>query len=222
MADPSSTGNAPDMKQEYDLTEQDFLRYPVWIGVHNHDYGQPWYDKADEQTVRPWTEPLPFAEKRGIALVKGTFELADGSTYPGFFSAVGHNWDEPIPGRRMKNGTYTKPLQWSARRTGGPLTILALQRPVIFVGGQLFDFHLRRPPRRKPYIKKFYTAIGKPPEAVFPARFFADAGLSTRIVEGRMDGFFTFPLDQPHEIDTGKMLLLEPGDPDPPPIPGHA
>src|SRR5947209_6634781 len=68
---------------------------------------------------------------RGFALVKATFELADGSTYPDFFSAVRPNWDEPIPGRRMKDSTYTKPLQWSARRTGGPLTILSLHRPVI-------------------------------------------------------------------------------------------
>lgn len=216
MATTSSTANIPEMKPEYELTEQDFLRYPVWIGVHNYDYGQPWYDLADEQTFRPWTEPLPFAEKRGIALVKATFQLADGGTYPGFFSAVRHNWDEPIPGRKLKDGTYTKPLQWSARRTGGPLTILALQRPVMFIGDRLLDFHLKRPPRRKPYVKEFYAALGKPPESVFPVRFFADPSLSTAIIEGRMDGFFSFPLDKPHEIDTGKTLLLEPDDPPPP------
>lgn len=213
MSDQSSPAPLPEMKQVHELTEQDLLRHPVWIGVHNYDYGQPWYNEADDQTFRPWAEPLPFAEERGLALVRGTFELADGSAYPGFFSAVRHNWDEPIPGRRLKDGTYAKPLQWSARRTGGPLTILSLQNPVIFIGPRGFDFHLKRPPRRKPYIKDFYAAIGKPPNAVFPVRFFADPGLSTRIIVGQMDGFFTFPLDRPHEIDTGETLLLEPDDP---------
>src|SRR5689334_3630758 len=68
MPEQSNSESLPEMKQDYDLTPEDFLRYPVWIGVHNYDYGQPWYEKADEQTFRPWTEPLPFAEKRGTPL----------------------------------------------------------------------------------------------------------------------------------------------------------
>ena len=216
MPEQSSSESLPEMKQDCDLTPQDFLRYPVWIGVHNYDYGKPWYNLAgDECTFRPWTEPLPFAENRGTALVTANFELADGSRYPGFFSAVRHNWDEPLPSRKRPDGSYTQPLQWSARRGGGPLTILALQRPVIFLNGEEFDFHLKRFPRRKPYIKQFYAAIGKPPEAVFPVRFFADPTLSTRILKGRMDGFFSFPLDEPHEIDSGATLLLESDDDSP-------
>jgi hypothetical protein len=200
------------MKQEFDLTPEDFVRHPVWIGVHNFDSDEPWYELSDEQTFRPWTGPLPFAEKRGFVLVSATFDLADGGQYPGYFTAVRENWDEPLPPRKMKDGNYTEPKQWSARRGGSPLSILSLHCPVIFLGGRSFDFHLKRPPRRKRYIKDFYAAIGKAPEAVFPVRFHADPGLAAGIVEGRMDGFYSFPLDKPFEIDTGETLLLETDD----------
>jgi len=55
----------PRMRQEYDLTPADFNRCPVWVSVHNHDSDEPWYDQADENTFRPWTGALPFAEPRG-------------------------------------------------------------------------------------------------------------------------------------------------------------
>src|SRR5438552_16309205 len=45
----------PEMKQESELTLADFLRHPIWIGVHNYDVDEPWYEESDEETVRPWT-----------------------------------------------------------------------------------------------------------------------------------------------------------------------
>jgi len=136
-----------------------------------------------------------------------TFELADGSKYPGYIRAVPDNWDTPLPPRKMRDGNYTKPLQWSARRGGSPLSILSLHCPVMFVDGRGLDFHLKREPRRKAHVRNFYETVGKPPNAVFPVRFHADPVLASRIVEGRMDGFYTFPLDKPFEIDTGAALL---------------
>jgi len=213
MSDTSIPTPTPELKQIYDLRPEDFVRQPVLVGVHNFDYGQPWYELSDEQTFRPWTGPLPFAEERGFVLVAATFELADGSGYPGYFWAVRENWDEPLPPRKMRDGNYTKPLQWSARRGGSPLSILSLHCPVIFVGGRSLDFHLKREPRRKAHIQDFYATIGKPPGAVFPVRFFADPKLASRIIEGRMDGFYTFPLDKPFEINTGAAeLLVESGE----------
>jgi hypothetical protein len=122
----------PEMKQVYEPAASDFERYPVWIGVHNYDYGQPWHRFSDEQTFRPWTGPLPFTEERGVVLVTATFELADGSRYSGYVRAVREDWDVPLPPRRMRDGSYTKAKQWSARRCGSPLSILSLHLPVMF------------------------------------------------------------------------------------------
>ena len=47
------------------------------------------------------------------------------------------------------------------------------------------------------------------PNAVFPVRFYADSNLAIGIVEGHIDGFYSFPLDKPFEIDTGESLLKE-------------
>jgi len=195
MSDPSLP--VPEMKQDYDLTFDDFVRHPVWIGVHNFDSGEPWYELSDEQTFRPWTRALPFDEPRGFVLVTATFELADGSHYPGYFRAVREDWDVPLPPRRMRDGNYAKPLQWSARRCGSPLSILSLHCPIMFVGGRALDFHLRRKePRRTMHIKDFYDTLGKSPRQVFPVRFHADPSLANRIVEGRMEGFYSLPARQ--------------------------
>ena len=215
MTDQIQPAITPEMKQEYDLCASDFVRHPVWIGVHNYDSGEPWYELSDEQTFRPWTDPLPFPNIRGIAQVAATFELADGSVYSGYFSPQREDWDAPLPPRRMRDGNYTKPLQWSARRCGSPLSILSLHRPVMFVEGRGLDFHLRlREPRRTAHIKDFYAALGKLPRAVFPVRFYADPSLASGIVEGRMDGFYAFPLDKPFEINTGEAELNKEGVPE--------
>jgi hypothetical protein len=71
----------PELKQEYALSLADFSRQPVWVGVHNFDSDEPWYEQSDEETFRPWTGPLPFAETRGFVLAAATFELADGTVW---------------------------------------------------------------------------------------------------------------------------------------------
>ena len=59
----------------------------------------------------------------------------------------------------------------------------------------------------RPLLQAFYAAIKKSPAAVFPVRFYADPSLASGIISGRMDGFFSFPLDKPFVIDTGAALL---------------
>ena len=109
----------------------------------------------------------------------------------------------------MKDGTFAKPLQWSARRGGTPLSILAIHSPVVFIEGKSYDFHLRRDlERRKESVLDFYTAIGKRPDQVFPVEFSADSTLFKGVMSGRLDGFYAFPLDKPFEIDDGARYLL--------------
>ena len=49
----------------------------------------------------------------------------------------------------------------------------------------------------------------KRPEDVFPVEFSADPALFKGIVSGRIDGFYTFPLNRPFEIDRGDRYLAD-------------
>jgi hypothetical protein len=198
------------MKQAEDLTLADFERYPLWVGVRDHDVDEPWFETANERTYRPWTGMTPLTRKSPFSptLVAAKFELADGSVCPGCFHPVGEDWDVPLPPRRMRDGNYTKPLQWSARRGQTALSVLALHCPAIFVEGRTFGFHLlRQPERRRECVQSFYKTLGKRPSEVFPVHFKASSGLTDGICAGRLDGFFSFPLDKPFEIDTGESFL---------------
>jgi hypothetical protein len=184
------------MKQQSDLTPADFGRHPVWIGVHNYDTDEPWYEQSDEETFRPWAGPLPFSGDRGVVLVASRFELADGSIYSGYCRALPEDCDvAPAPA-------------WSTWHGGSQLSVLALLNPTIFVDGHPFDFHLGIPERRKNRVIQFYTTIGKKPTDVFPLRFAADKTLAIGITSGKLEGFFYFPLGgAPSEIDNGESLL---------------
>src|SRR5580704_15485720 len=90
-----SESTMPEMKKDSDLSPEDFVRHPVWVGVHGFDSDEPWYENSDEETFRPWLGPLPFNETRGVALIVATMELADGSLSSGFCRAVRDDWDSP-------------------------------------------------------------------------------------------------------------------------------
>ncbi len=199
------------MKQINNLVEADFKRRPAWIGVHNFDSGAPWYEDSDEETYRPWTGSLPFSSDRGILLVATTFQLADGSVYPGYSSAVPENWDVPLPPRTLRDGTQTNPQSWSQLHGGTKLSILGLQQPTIFINGRTCNFSLR-PKERKHTLAEFYVAFQREPRDIFPVHFHADATLTTRICDGQLDGLFSFPLrEKSFEIDTGETVLNKAG-----------
>jgi hypothetical protein len=190
----------PELKQINTLTPAEFERHPVWVGVHNMDSGKPWYDLADEGTYRPWTDSLP-APERGFVLVTAKLILHDESVYSGFVTAAAHNWDAPPPPRRMKGGGISQARSHRARHGDSPLVILGFQQRTIFVNGRQFHFWggMRgvAPEKRA----AFYSAIGKPPEAIFPLQFIGEPNLSTGIVTGQVDGFYRSIWDQPPECE---------------------
>jgi hypothetical protein len=200
-----------EMKQEVDLTADDLLRHPVWIGVHNFDIDQPWCEQADETTVRPWTGDLPFNEDRGMAIISAEFRLADGSAYSGYCHVISKNWDTPeIPIGRIE-GRKGAALSWSEMHGGETLSKILLQTPVIFVGDRSFDFQLRTEVLRKDQVREFFTSIGKRPNDVFPIEFSGRPGLASAISSGEIDGFYSFPLWSEHyEIVNGESILEEP------------
>ena len=176
----------PELKQLADLSPRDFARYPVWLGVHNYDSDEEWYDESDEETFRPWTKLLPFNEARGFALLPASFNLADGSVFQGFFRSTREDRDAP-PGSDQPS--------WSSLHGGSPRSILLLQSPEIFVGDRALDFQLRVPRLRHEAISTFYFALRKAPGEVFPVTFTANGNLASGAVDGTIDGFFGFNED---------------------------
>jgi hypothetical protein len=182
----------PVLKQITDLSFSDFERHPAWIGVHNIDFGQPWYDSSDEETFRSWTGALPVAAETGVVLVRASVELHDGGTYPGAIAAVDSNWDRP-PGPGVRS--------ISARFGDSMLVLLGIQQPRIFVGQEAFTFwggRLGVPSERR---QALYTALGKMPTSIFPLRFSADPQFATGILTGQVNGFYRSISGQPPQVE---------------------
>jgi len=86
-----------------------------------------------------------------------------------------------------------------------------LLRPVLFADGKCLDFRvLRRPNVRRERVRSFYSTLRKSPREVFPLHFRANSETCSGVNSGKLDGFFSFPLDSEFEIDTGETLLTEP------------
>jgi hypothetical protein len=183
----------PELKQFADLTYSDFERCPVWVGVHNMDYGKPWYDTSDESTYRPNTEPLPVAAECGAVLVRASFILCDGSRRHGFVRAVSPSWDVPL----------RKGMATPSSLSGGDSAhaLLGIQQPRIFVNQDTFGFWGGVGGVASEKRQLFYTSLGKPAEAVFPIAFAADAGLATGLTDGEVRGFYRMVLGQPTVLE---------------------
>ena len=77
---------SPVLKQFDELTVEDFVQHPVWVSCHVIDYDEPWHEGTDEETFRPWDKALPFDPAETIALVRASFQLANGSRLDGFLT----------------------------------------------------------------------------------------------------------------------------------------
>ncbi len=80
------------LKQFTELNPSDFESHPVWVGCHIVDYDEPWYDETDEETFRPWTEPLPVDPSISLLLVRAKVFLRDGTEYPGFVTPAARGY----------------------------------------------------------------------------------------------------------------------------------
>ena len=199
-----------EIKQEEDFTERDFGVHPVWrIAKHGEDEAAAAVE-INERSFSPWTKPISkdIIWPHSKVLVAGRFRFADGSMYPGYFQLVGTNWDDPLPPRRMSDGSTAKPLQWSARRGGAELSILSLISPIVFVKGSPMHFGLHRMLQvRETHIRVFYSHVGKTPADTFPVHFETHHGIDATVSSGVIPGFYRFPLDRPHEISSGEDVL---------------
>lgn len=164
----------PELKQQWELALEDFKRYPVWVGVHNLDFGKPWYDCCDEATYRPWTDELPVEAGITFVLVLATLETKDGTVYEGFVRATTHDGDTPL---------------------------LANQQPVMYLGNVQYSFWKGRRGVVHEAKQAFYQAIGKDPADVFPIQFTAHPKLATGVTSGRVDGFYCLVANEPPAVE---------------------
>jgi hypothetical protein len=157
----------------------DFEQHPVWIGVHNVDQSEWWYEETDEATFRPWTGSLPVSPEGRDLRVRATVELPDGSRYEGYVCPVPLNWATP-PDPRFA----------ALVRMGGEHALMGNQRPAIFIDNKRFNFWGGIGGISLTERQAFYSAVGLPAEMVFPLSFAAKPGLATGIVEGTVLGFY--------------------------------
>src|SRR5260370_9083965 len=146
----------PELKLFQGLVAVYFQRFPVWVGVDNLDFGEPWHEGTNEDTCRPWTGLFPVPAKPGFVWLVATFELHDGSSYPGFVRAMPEDWDVS-PRRRMSNGEFLQLRSPSARLGGSPLALLRSQSPHVFVNGRWFNFWRNRPEKLTKLRQQFYS-----------------------------------------------------------------
>lgn len=155
----------PLLRKFGDLTPADFETHPVWVNCHVVDCDEPWYEEADEETFRPWLKATPVDPSETLFLVRASFRLADGTTYPGFITPQNPQAEDGKPSLGLIQPQLFLP---SGRRVA-------------------FWFGIMDPP--KEMLADLYASLGKTGAAVFPLTFAAQAGLATGIVTGSVPGF---------------------------------
>ena len=156
----------PKLKQFGDLVQSDFDEHPVWVGVHNVDYGKEWYEETNEETFRPWDGEFPVDPKRGMFLVRARFVLKDKSEFAGFIT--------PAPGSgSVKNADHG---------TVQPHIFIPPDKLLSFWGG-LFGFS-------DDAKQMVYEFLGRMPKQIFPIRFSADKGYTVGRQSGKIEGFY--------------------------------
>jgi hypothetical protein len=156
----------PVLKQFGDLTPDDFVKHPVWASVHTLDCDEPWYDDADEETFRPWTDKLPVSPEDGMFLVRAKLTLADG---------------------RVLGGFVTPQHDSEAVHLG------TIQPQLFLPSGTRCDFWDGMFKRDANDRKGLYKELGKDPKAIFPIEFAAEKGLAKGHVAGTIPGFCWCP-----------------------------
>jgi hypothetical protein len=78
---------------------------------------------------------------------------------------------------------------------------MGIQQPHIFVAQDTFYFWGGVGGVASGKRQRFYAALGKPAEAVFPIAFAADAGLATGLTDGEVRGFYRMVLGQPTVLE---------------------
>lgn len=156
----------PTLKQFGDLALRDFDVSPVWVQCHVTDYEEPWYEKTDEETFRPWDQGTPVDPESGLTfLVRATFELAAAAMpMPGFVS--------PQPRGEVDLGFMQPQIFVDQARFGGFWLGMFLEPDT-----------------------SFYRSLLDVSDPVFPINFSALPNLAVGLASGVLEGFYRWTED---------------------------
>lgn len=158
----------PTLVQFADLTPKHFDANPVWASCHSLDHDEPWFDKTDEETFRPWQDALPVDPTNGMFLVKATLHLADGTSFPGFATPAISEADRTPP--------------------------FGLIQPQLFLpSGQRIGFWLGMFGNSADAAFSLYDTVNKSASSVFPIQVQVDQSLWQHEASLEVVGFYTVP-----------------------------
>jgi hypothetical protein len=160
-SDAADLARTPLLKQAYDLTLDDFARYPVWVQCHLVDYDEPWYEETDEATFRSWAGTKPVDPQEATFLIRATMTLANGSKLNGFLTPQ------------------------SAEQ---PLDLGTVQPMVFSEAGEQLAFWDGAYKRAEEDRVRFYAALGVGAKEIFPIFFSGEPGLAVGWVAGTIPG----------------------------------
>jgi hypothetical protein len=148
----------PLLKQFGNLTPDDLMAHPIWIGCHGVDYEEEWYDETTEETFRVWEGAKPVNADETF-LVAAQFTFADGSKHPGFVTPT-----ESDEGFKVLYLSYLDPMVFSPSG----------KRFLLWFGMS----------NEVEAIANFYAAFGKTAAEIFPIEFQARPDLTTGLARG--------------------------------------
>lgn len=160
--------NRPNLKQDYDLRQQDFESSRVWINVHGVDEKEKWYRNCDEATFRPWLSPFPANLTEQLLLVSAKFTLANGYCYPGAF--------------------YYSSLDDKQPASCDPA--IDITQPRIFINDKVFSFWGGRAGISTQSRQELFRLVGGSAADVFPISFVSDADSDVFESTGLIEGFY--------------------------------
>ena len=156
----------PDLRRYTAFSPEDFAMHPVWICCYGLDQEEAWANELDEITYRPWTDTKPYSRQSSAVevVVRTTFRLADGTILSGFATPPHPAW-------------------------GGRGRDLASTQPTIFLpDGTRASFWTGIPPTGE-MKRRFYSALAKEAQSVFPIRFLIAGDWIDKQFEGIIEGF---------------------------------
>lgn len=158
----------PNLKQDYDLTQQDFESSRIWVNVHGVDERKKWYRHCDEATFRPWLSTLPTNPTEQMLLVSAQFTLANGHRYPGAF--------------------YCSAIE--EKQTASCDPAISITQPRIFINGKTFSFWGGRTGISTQSRQELFRLVGGSATDIFPISFEYNAECKNCELTGTIEGFY--------------------------------
>lgn len=157
-----------------DLTPDHFHKYPIWLYIHEHDFGNWMFELEDEESMRPWNGKYP-APTTFIGLIRTKFTAANGQTFEG---VVQHSEYE------------NNERPWILRLS--PELFLSNGESISFLAGRIQQ---RDDPALKEVCRQFYSTTGLTSETAFPMSYAVAKGILQESISGTIPGIFYFTED---------------------------